>query len=51
MNNVIAMPLPANIGIPLTPNNPGKRKVAYVKRISVKQIRRLMELGYTVVLK
>lgn len=46
-NNVI--PIKANAP-PLTIEVPVKKTV-YVKRVSVQQIKRLMELGFTVVLR
>lgn len=50
MSNVIQMPLKAENVVPLFPALPKKRTI-YVKRVSVQQIRKLMELGYTVVLR
>lgn len=51
MNNVIQMPVKCNV-VPLFPVvNPNRKKVIHVKRVSVQQIKRLMELGYTVILR
>ena len=49
LNNVIPIkagvpPSPLTIGVPMN-------KTIYVKRVSAKQIKRLMELGFTVVLR
>jgi hypothetical protein len=52
MNNVIQMPVKQYCTVaPLAPINPNRRKVVYVRRVSVQQIKRLMELGYTVILR
>ncbi len=51
MINVIHMPVRQCNVVPMFPVNPVQKKVIHVKRVSQEQLKRLLELGYTVILR